>query len=421
MEKRRRVSLQGPSAFCRNPMSQISWKGFWVLAVCSGAWCPVLGQLRVIAPSRHMAGISRALVTYRSETLQSVAGTVILTDGRTLVLDPASACIEVFDPSGHVSGHIGRRGAGPGEFSEPAGMTAALDGRVFVWDPGNNRVTVFAPSLKASQGWHLQALAFGGVSPMWFNDDGTVSVSGYLRRSGARPNPELPNGGVPPAIIRLSEQGTAVDTTWLPPPVASSYVFARHGRSQRRYPIPFVPAVHAVWNPRGILVSSAADRYELTLARAGGRAVVITVQDEPIPVGEEEGRDWARSINAFMHAVDPFWQAPRSMIPAKKAPVRDLWSAADGRIWVRVPQPAQRIGSAAIPNTADRILAFDNWREPNAYDVFEATGRHLGRLRLPGTSLGTPVYARGDTVILLSYDRDDLPVLSKHSITWPPR
>jgi hypothetical protein len=147
--------------------------------------------------------------------------------------------------------------------------------------------------------------------------------------------------------------------------------------------------------------------------------VTIEVEDDAIAVDPAERRDWTASVSAFMRAADPFWSWPGAGIPSHKAPVVELWSAADGRIWVRVAQVAQRIGSVAIPKTADRMIAFDNWREPAAYDVFEPTGRHLGRVRFPSSVTSAPLYARGDSVWLLSYDEDRIPVITKHLIHWP--
>jgi hypothetical protein len=389
------------------------------LAVCVCASLPVSGQVRVTRPAARAATISAPVIKYRSDELQSVASAIVMRDGTCFAMDPTTSSISVFDGSGRYVKQLGRRGSGPGEFANPAAMAASPDGRLFVWDPGNNRVTVFAAELRAApQTWGLQALANSGSSLMWFNHDGTVSFAINVRRSGAKPNPDLPGYGFPGAILRVSERGVAIDTTWLPTPAKSEYASAKGGRARRTYPIPFAVRTRAVWNPAGFLVRSVGNRYGLILSRKGAASKTIDVEDDAIPVGSEERRDWTASVSAFMRAVDPFWSWPADGIPSRKAPVVDLWSGADGRIWVRVPQAAQRIGSVAIPKTADRMVAFDNWKEPRAYDVFEPTGHHIGRLRFPDSVASTPVYARGDTVWLLSHDQNDVPVITKHVIHW---
>jgi len=360
------------------------------------------------------------VVRYRSDELQSVTSIAVLRDGTCAALDPLASSISVFDEKGRYVRRLGRRGSGPGEFAAPVAIAASPDGRLFVWDPGNNRVTVFGDGFKADpQTWRLQALANGGGGRMWFNSDGTVSFAINVARSGARPNPDLPNYGFPGAILRVSDRGVPIDTIWLPTPAKSEYISTKSGRSGRTYAIPFAVRTRAVWNPGGFLVRSNGSRYALLLSRPGRPSKTIDVEDDAIAVGSEERSDWTASVTAFMRAVDPFWSWPADGIPSRKAPVVDLWSAADGRIWVRVPQLGQRIGSVAIPRTADRIVAFDNWREPKAYDVFLPSGRHLGRLRLPDSITATPLYARGDSVWLLSHDQDDLPIITKHVISWP--
>ena len=388
------------------------------LALCCCASLSAAGQVRVTRPAARLATLSASLLRYRSNELQSVASLVVLGDGKCLVLDPTTASIGVFDQKGRYVKRVGRKGAGPGEFAEPVAMAAARDGRLFVWDPGNKRLTIFAAGLKPGpQTRYLQAFASDGSGDLWFNVDGTVSVAVRVIRSGARPNPELPNFGFATAVLRLTGTGVPIDTTWLPIPAKSEYVSAARGRVRRTYPIPFAARPRAVWNPGGFLVRSDGNRYVLQLSRVP--AMTIEVEDDPVLVSPQERSDWAASLTAFMRVADPFWSWPAKAIPARKAPVVNLWSSPDGRIWVRVPQAAKRIGSVTIPQKADRIVAFDNWREPQAYDVFEPTGSHLGRLLLPDAVTANPLYARGDTVWLLSHDQDDLPVISKHAIRWP--
>jgi predicted membrane-bound mannosyltransferase len=66
-------------------------------------------------------------------------------DGNMWVTDTGDARIQVYTARGQFVRSIGSRGAGPGQFDEPVGLSIASDGTVFVADMYNSRVEMLKP------------------------------------------------------------------------------------------------------------------------------------------------------------------------------------------------------------------------------------------------------------------------------------
>jgi len=100
------------------------------------------------------------------------------TDGRLFVLEPSQHQILVFDAKGALVDRFGRRGTGPGEFSEPVSLALDRQGRPHVFDAGFHKMVVFdaAGNLirekRFAQGIH-------GIYHPVILDDGTIAFTAY--------------------------------------------------------------------------------------------------------------------------------------------------------------------------------------------------------------------------------------------------
>lgn len=80
-----------------------------------------------------------------SLTLSNVTGLDVDSRGQLYVSDWGMPSIAVLAPDGRLLRRIGRRGAGPGEFSNPTGVQVLRSDSVQVYDLQSRRITVFAP------------------------------------------------------------------------------------------------------------------------------------------------------------------------------------------------------------------------------------------------------------------------------------
>ena len=87
-----------------------------------------------------------------------------------------------------------------------------------------------------------------------------------------------------------------------------------------------------------------------------------------------------------------------SKIPTTKPPMAMLSVDDDGRLWIR---HTRRAGETFA-----------------VYDVHDAKGKHLGRLRLPRrpAGYGVPIRAYGDTVWVAELDDDDVISLAQYRL-----
>jgi DNA-binding beta-propeller fold protein YncE len=98
-------------------------------------------------------------------------------DGRVWATDSGNHRLVLFTADLTGSRHIGQRGSGRGEFSNPIGVAVAPSGEVFVADAGNRRVQVLGPT----GGFHREIRVAGwseSVEPhLEVDEGGTLYVT----------------------------------------------------------------------------------------------------------------------------------------------------------------------------------------------------------------------------------------------------
>lgn len=72
----------------------------------------------------------------------SIRSVLLDSAGTLIVVDPRNRSVREFDSTGTLVRHIGREGAGPGEYRDPYSV-AWLDGHLALLDPGNPRLALF--------------------------------------------------------------------------------------------------------------------------------------------------------------------------------------------------------------------------------------------------------------------------------------
>jgi uncharacterized protein (TIGR03663 family) len=111
---------------------------------------------------------------------------VAVTDTEIYVVDTGNERVEVFGPDGSFKRAFGGKGNGPGQLSEPVGVTIGPDGLVYVADSGNARISVFAQDGTPVAQWPVQAwtghayfepyLTFGNDGLLYATSSATGSV-----------------------------------------------------------------------------------------------------------------------------------------------------------------------------------------------------------------------------------------------------
>lgn len=321
--------------------------------------------------------------------------------GRTWVYDNDANTILVFDRDGSLVRRIGRTGAGPGEFRQNMGMIIRPDGGLAQWDGSNGRITVLD-----SVGTYLESrlvpTTFGTMHGLLGGPDGTI----FMRRPVTEPRPGeiLGRMGLVPSLA----DGTFGDSLVLPelPIERTVYVARQEGGSSSR-PARYGPTEHWSLTAAGEIVQVNGATYEMVIARRNGQALVVRRSMAAVPVEAAEREIEEASITWTMRRQQPDWSWNGPPLPTTKAPVAGIVPTRDGRIWVQVAVPSERIPEDELVAPSDATMPVLQHRMPRVFEVFDADGSLLGRVAMPPrTQL---VDAEGGEVWGLATDEDGLP------------
>ncbi len=314
----------------------------------------------------------------------SVRSIAVADDGTVHVLDLQAQHVRVFDSLGVYVETLGRRGEGPGEFTEAEAVAALPDGRVAVRDPENQRVTLFGPGPGEIAEWRYT----GGVStfsPLYVDTRGrTHLVTGDLSRLD-----ELVM-----EIIVLGPDGMHLDT--LPEP-SSDYVAPvvraeAPGGLSVTYGVPFSPRFHWTIHPSGHFLTGLSTDYRIDLGRDDGVLRIERSQD-PVAASDAE-RAYQRDLTVTrIRRSLPGWDWDGPPIPRHKPFFRALRAGRDGRIWVRLSAEGRQVDNP--DHDPDDPASFPvTWEEDTRYDVFDPDGTYLGVVVAPDefTSFPVPVF-----------------------------
>jgi hypothetical protein len=213
-------------------------------------------------------------------------------------------------------------------------------------------------------------------------------------------------------LQRVAPDGTVVDTVPAPDagyeaPSIEARMESEGGASVSVSSVPFSPQESWSYHPDGYFVHGVSTEYRITLLRDRYPLRVERVA-ESVRVAAGERAEAEAQAERGMRGTDPNWRWNGPPIPDTKAAFSSLYAGRDGRIWALVPQPGVE-GDDPDYDPTDPESVPDRWSEPVAFDVFEADGTFLGRVRAPRGFVTYPVPVfDGDHV--WGSTRDDLDV-----------
>jgi hypothetical protein len=315
---------------------------------------------------------------------------------RIYVLDEQVPVLRAYDFHGRHVRDIGRKGDGPGEFRNPAGVGVSCDGLIFVHDGSQGRISVFTADGEFVETRRTRPFNTY-VPPLKVSHDGIPYI------------PELMNPADPihlwkTAMVGYGPNGPVGDTL-APPEFAYEppRLPAQGERSVSYNIVPFAPRLVWTMTPSRATVAGVPEDYRFQVRHADGKTTLIEKASwEPVPVLADEAAWHRRFMTVMNRAVEPGWVWNGPPIPEHKPAYSHLVGDRSGRIWVARPGPGERLEGGTEDSQNPGDFWFNPlWRDGLLVDVFEETGRYLGPVKVPtGIRFSVPQpYIEGDLVV----------------------
>lgn len=302
--------------------------GSLVIAIDSSGAYPVVRSTGRVQEWKAELVATVGAFTDEGDAFGSVRSVLLDGRGTLYVVDPTYVQLSVFDSLGTLRGRWGRRGRGPGEYSQPY-SAAMLHDSVAVLDPFGSQITVYGPDGRWVRKWHTAN--YSGQQPVrlyrskpggfWVN---TVRV--------------VPTGIQSVFILYESEGPTDTMLRFEPqmPPYRGVSCHVQGGISF--YPVPFGPAAHVVPTHAGEQAVAVNSAYRIAfLGRARDTLRVIERTVEAAPIADFE---WAREVEKFETWRSGLVRAQCTQESFDRPATRPVieWMVVDdiGRLWVEV-------------------------------------------------------------------------------------
>jgi hypothetical protein len=293
-------------------------------------------------------------------------------DGSIFVLDNMAADVRAFDQAGVHLRTIGRRGAGPGEFSRAAaGVFLVGDERLVVPDMGNSRINSLGPT-----GEFLGSMpaSYASGFPVRWDDDGSGEVVVQRRAMGGNEDPDLAAGD---PLVRIGNDGEEQQLLILPLAKTVRMVGAR---PQFTY---FETEPSWDLGPSGTLRTAMTQEYRIELrGRDGALHTVVSKVSPRIEVTAADRDHFAVLMREGLtlrgtapDAVGRF--IDRLEYGATFPAFNQIMEGPDGTTLVQQIQTLSEMTSVDLSEEQSRRLGSTSW------DVFDASGRYLGAFDLP--------------------------------------
>lgn len=299
--------------------------------------------------------------------------------GRAWVADTHRHQIHVFDARGNHVRSIGRKGAGPADFANIAGMAWAPDNRVWVLDAGNARFAVYDTAGKLVGTRPRNSIITTSPWPGGFDQQGR------LYDVGAEVQNDL---SILPLIIRADSSERQLDTFRLPAFQEEFFSITSGDRRNRRITQVAVPFTgRQAWgiDREGYVWIANTARYRLERhAFSGGVDRVVERRIAGVPVTRQE-RD--QMLENYRHFVQQGGKIDVSRIPDRHPAMNGFLFDDAGNLWV---------SAVTAP------------REGRALDVFDPDGTFRGRVMLPLPQRTALRAVRGNRMALIFRDSLDV-------------
>jgi hypothetical protein len=328
----------------------------------------------------------------------TIAGIDVDSRGRLFVLDQQAREVRVFSPQGEHLMTMGRPGAGPGELSQAAaGIFVGPGDTILVPDMGNSRVTRWAPDGQGVAGIPLQLS--GGIPIRWELGTGGTMMA-QLRGLGV-PGMAALEGGDP--VVTYGSDGAVLDTIFTLP---KGETFSMEGGAPSIRLFESEP----LWDLRddGSTLRALNSQFALTVYDPAGTAVrMLTLPAEKREVTDSDKDLVKRALREVLRqqgipepAMD---QVLAGIGFGRWFPVMgNLIAGPWGSTWVQRFTSAEELQELAEEGTLDiSNLASQTW------DIFDAEGRYLGPLEVPGRF--QPATVMDETLVGIDRDEFDVP------------
>lgn len=307
-------------------------------------------------------------------------------DGRIYIYEHSTQDIGVFNANGSFDRTIGRRGAGPGELSNAEGLVFAADGTLWVSDASNGRFSRFDTDGNALESWSMTFCSSQGTWAPFVTANGIV-------------DDDCIPGVDPYKIVRYRIDRSGVDSLGMtakcgtPEMHEAGTWITKVGTATNYRAIPWAPRPASVYDATGATwCAPSTGRYELLRISLSGADTVRVVRDVPnVPVNSAERDSAIKLIESRGPTGLDF-----SRIPSTKPSIHRLTVDDQNRLWVR----------------RDRI------EDGIVFDIIEPDGKLAATIALNGvrTPIWSPFVVRGDTVLLVVTDDDDVPQVGRFVI-----
>lgn len=313
-------------------------------------------------------------------------------DGSILIANAQTAEIRVFDAEGGHVQTIGRRGQGPGEFSDLARLKLGSGDSILAYDYIGRRLSLFTPEGEFVRSATLQAPESGSFPHLLglFGDGSMVAVATDFRGFNAR---EGEVSRMLELYVRYGPTGELVDTLSLQPG-SDTYMETSTMSDGMRVVSMTIPlfgrsSVSGMLGDRAVLGSN--DSYELQVLTPDGdierlirRSVEVRpVTEEMVAAARRERAAEARDEEARQHQEEALRGAPHgATVPFYEEVMGDD----DGNLWVQ---------EFTVPGEAAAGWA-----------VFDPEGRLLGSVQMPERF--RPTHIGADFVLGVARDEMDV-------------
>lgn len=286
--------------------------------------------------------------------------------GGAYVFDGHVPALRHYDSLGNYVRTLGRRGSGPGEYQDAVlGLAVRRDGRIVMRDPRNARLNAYDPDGSSFASWPVASGLFTAKAMTLDTADHV-----YLKILTARPERNRP---WKVGLLHLDADGNLIDT--IPDPEVA-------GEPQSA-PGTFSPQNLWAWSPLGYMIVGVSASYAFELRPPGGPLVRVEKVHDAVAVHPEERAEWEAFNEWYRKNQGRFLTAEIPPVPDRKPAYRGLYVGQDGRIWVHLHAPAEKIERETETQVDPSGPPPRTWSEPTVFDVFEPDGTYLGEARVP--------------------------------------
>lgn len=317
----------------------------------------------------------------RAAELGKVFGLATDSAGNIYVADIDNSFLVVFGPDGRFRGQVGRKGRGPGEFQGPSGLV--IDARQRLWVRDTERISRFVRDPRTGLLARYDTAFTQPIFADWYNARASrvASNGDYLH-----PTPSAAVGAQK-RVLRYNAHGLLADSLMVPRRPNETTGYARvainenTGRMLRGLDVPPFTAIPS-WDvtPRGTILSTGGDRYEIRETDGTGRVLRTIVRPvAPVAIVAAERAESLAAMNRRIDSISVPLSKVEGMsddVRARRLPthypaIQSLFAPPDGTTWVRRWAGADQRGTSV-------------------FDVFDANGRMQRTVILPAVILDAP-------------------------------